>query len=68
MKSYTAKSLQGTTKTNPGYAQAFQLPVHSSNRQFALNPYKPGHAACMDVVCFSLISGMVPCHRTANRI
>jgi hypothetical protein len=40
-------------------SEAFKIPAHSSNSGFALNPYKPGVAKCMNVVCFSLTSGAI---------
>ena len=53
--------MQGASLSN-----AFKLPVHAANKNFALNPYRPGTAACMDTVCFSLINGSLPSRHKAG--
>jgi hypothetical protein len=48
------------------YRRMFELPVLSVNRDFVTHPYLAGSCPSSEPVCFSLIDGALPCHRSQN--
>lgn len=43
------------------YAKMFDIEPIASNKNFALNQYKPGKCECSNMVCFSLVNGAMAC-------